>query len=638
MSGKSMYRPEVDGLRAVAVSAVIAFHAFPKFFPGGYVGVDVFFVISGYLITGIILSGLQDGKFSAVDFYARRVRRILPALFIVLFFCLCAGWFLLSFDEYEQLGQHVAAAAGFFLNFRLLKEAGYFDTAAELKPLLHLWSLSVEEQFYLIWPFLLMIAWRFKRVGTLLFIVIALSFSASVLQTITNQTAAFFLPTTRFWELMAGAALAFDQSRRGGSLPLAFQDARAGGGLLLIVISFMLLNRDSAFPGYLALMPTMGAALVISSGADAWINRAILARAPFVFIGLISYSLYLWHWPLFSFARIREGEALSALATIFLILLAFVLASATYFLVEKPLRKVEWFRFKLRFAPALLTLITVVGVIGALLPGSSWALLRFPPEIRGLLTYKFDRHEWRVGECFLQFKQGPEAFAPDCIDVAGADAKPLLLLWGDSYAAHLVPGLRSLQTDTRAFRFAQFTASSCPPVSAAKIPSRLYCDEINNFVLGRISETKPDVVLIAGYWLIYQVEDRWWHFDPSELAKTVGMVQAAGAKHVIFMGQVPTWKISQPKIMVELFLKTHNIPERTTLYLEPRSLAVDPMLRAAITEAGATYISPSEYLCDQAGCVIQIASGPAYFDSHHLTPAGSDLLIRHISKSLLDPQ
>jgi peptidoglycan/LPS O-acetylase OafA/YrhL len=634
MAEKSIYRPEVDGLRAIAVGAVIAFHAFPKLFPGGFAGVDIFFVISGYLITGIILSGLQDGTFSAIDFYARRVRRILPALFIVLFFCLLAGWFLLSFDEYQQLGRHVAAAAGFILNFRLLKEAGYFDTAAELKPLLHLWSLSVEEQFYLIWPFLLAVAWRLKKVGALLLIVIALSFSASVIQTITNQTAAFFLPTARFWELMVGAILAFDQQRRGGFFPSAFPNVRAGGGLLLIATSFMLLNRNSAFPGYLALMPTIGAVLIVSSGADAWINRAILARPPFVFVGLISYSLYLWHWPLLSFARIRDGEALSVFSTILLISIAVVLAIATYFLVERPLRKVQWSEFKRRFAPALLASVTAIGVIGVFLPGSSWALLRFPPEIRGLLMYKFDQHEWRIGECFPQPRQGPEAFAPTCIDPAGADAKPLLMLWGDSHAAQLVPGLRSLQTDTGAFRFAQFVAASCPPVLAAKIPNLLHCEAINNFVLERISETKPDVVIIAGYWLIYQLEPQRWHLDPSALAETVRMVQVAGAKRVIFIGEMPTWKISPPKIMIEFFLQTHNIPERTTLHLDPRSLMIDEVLRSPITAAGATYISPSEYLCNQEGCVIRIASGPAYFDTDHLTVAGSGLLIRRIAKQL----
>jgi peptidoglycan/LPS O-acetylase OafA/YrhL len=639
MSEKSTYRPEIDGLRAIAVVAVVAFHAFPNLCPGGFAGVDVFFVISGYLITGIILSDLQRGTFSAIDFYARRVRRILPALFIVLLFCLCAGWFLLSFDEYQQLGRHAAAAAGFFLNFRLVREAGYFDTAAALKPLLHLWSLSVEEQFYLIWPFLLAIAWRLKRVGTLLLIVTALSFTASVVQTRADPTAAFFLPTTRFWELMVGAILAFEQSRRGGSFPFAFQDARAGGGLLLIAISFVLLNRYSAFPGYWALMPTMGTALVISSSADAVINRAILAKAPFVFVGLISYSLYLWHWPLLSFARIREGETLSVLATVFLILAAFALASATYFFVERPLREVEWSRFKYRFAPALLTLVVAVGLVGTFLPSSAWALFRFPPEIRALVSYKFDPRDWRFGECFPQWGQGPEAFAPTCIDPVGADAKPLLILWGDSQAAQLVPGLRSLQSDTDAFRFAQFPTGSCPPVLAAKVLTRPRCDEINNFVLEKIRETKPDVVVMAGIWLSYQLDLKRWRFDPSELAETVRMIQAAGAKRVVFMGQLPTWKISPLKVMIELFRQTHNIPDRTTLDLEPRSLAVDDLLRPVIAATGAVYISPSEYLCDQTGCVIQIEAGPAYFDTDHLTVAGSDLLIRQISKNLLpDPK
>ena len=200
----------------------------------------------------------------------------------------------------------------------------------------------------------------------------------------------------------------------------------------------------------------------------------------------------------------------------------------------------------------------------------------------------------------------------------------------------LVPGILSLQREKREFRFAQFAAASCPPVLEVKVPSRLHCDEINNFVLQRIKEIKPDVVVIAGYWLIYQVEPQRWHFDPTELANTVRLVQAAGAKRVVLMGQVPTWKIAQPKIMVELFLKTNSIPERTTLHLEPKSFAINETLRPAIVDAGATYILPSEYLCSQAGCLIQIRSEPAYFDTDHLTPMGSDLLLRHILGRLLE--
>jgi hypothetical protein len=341
----------------------------------------------------------------------------------------------------------------------------------------------------------------------------------------------------------------------------------------------------------------------------------------------------LWHWPLFSFARVREGQELPAVTAILLTLIAVVLASATYLLVEKPLRKVKWLRFKYRFAPAVLILIAVVGVVGAYLPRSTWALLRFPSEVRGIASYRFDKKVWRVEECFLQVKQ---TFAPTCIDPVGTDAKSLLMLWGDSHAAQLVPGLRTLQADTRAFRFAQFTAAGCPPILAVRISNPWRCEEINEFVLDQIRQTKPDVVLIAGHWLAYyQLEHRRWHFDLSELTRTVRLVQAAGAKRVVLMGQVPTWKISQTKVMIDLFLKTGSIPERTSFYLEPKSFSVDRVLRPAIAETGASYIFPFEYLCDQAGCVIQVAAEPVFFDTNHFTVAGSNFFIQRISSSLL---
>src|SRR5262245_40012984 len=293
------YRPDVDGLRAVAVLAVLAYHAFPSLAPGGFAGVDVFFVISGYLITGIILDDLERGRFTYRNFYWRRIRRIFPALILVLVACLALGWLVLLPDEYAQLGKHVAAGAGVVSNIALWREAGYFDSAAELKPLLHLWSLGVEEQYYLAWPLLLLL---FRRhMGWMIVALGAASFALNIWMVGTHPTAAFYLPFTRFWELLAGSYLAFAVRKENPSPYFSM----VGAGL--IVLGFILLEPQKAFPGWWALLPVLGAALLIRAGPQGWVNRRVLAHPAMVFVGLISYPLYLWHWPLLTYARIVHG-------------------------------------------------------------------------------------------------------------------------------------------------------------------------------------------------------------------------------------------------------------------------------------------------------------------------------------------
>lgn len=638
--GGITYRAEIDGLRAIAVCGVIAFHAFPGYFPGGFVGVDVFFVISGFLISGIILNELEKDTFSIWNFYARRIRRIFPALLIILVACFLLGWRLLSFEEYKQLGRHLAAASGFVINFQLLKEADYFDTEAAVKPLLHLWSLAVEEQFYLVWPSLLIFAGWFRRIGALIILVLIFSFAANVVIVQKHEVAAFYLPVTRFWELMLGAGLAFAQMRKQSFLETA-ANTKAFLGLALVVSSFLLISEDRLFPGFWALMPTVGTALMISSSRQAWLNRAILGSRPFVFVGLISYPLYLWHWPILSFARIAaRGENIAASTILFLIALAFVLAAATYVFIERPIQRLSWPEFRNRWAPGLLASVICIGVMGATIPKSKLALSRFPVEVRKLLTLKTSGMGKGKG-CFLRPNEGPSHFIAGCVDPASTDAKPLLLLWGDSHAAHLVPGLRKLQNESSSFRLARFTAAGCPAVIAGKALHNQGCAETNEFVMKRIVELKPDIVVMAGFWYHYGIrknkKKQFWKLDSSALANTVRLIRNAGVKQVVFVGEVPVWKIFQPIISAELLVSTGQVPEQTKLYLDPVSLSVDRMLQSKITSAGALYLTPSEYLCTPAGCRIEFAGEPVYFDKDHLTSTGSLLLVRPILRALKLP-
>lgn len=365
------YRADIDGLRAVAVVSVIVFHFFPSALPGGFVGVDIFFVISGYLISQIIIGGLETDAFSVAGFYARRVRRLFPALILVLTASLAFGWMALFRAEYAQLGEHAVAGAAFLANFAFWSESGYFDKAAIAKPLLHLWSLGVEEQFYIFWPVVLALAWRMRANLLLVAGAIALaSFGANLFASSAAPAAAFYSPWTRFWELMVGAMLACRAPRLPASAArpgwnvterprLASAVSMAGIVLILLGVVFA---REKGFPGWQALLPTGGTALLILAGPGAAVNRMLLSRGVFVAIGLISYPLYLWHWPLLSFPRIVHGELDADLRTVLLVL-AVILAVLTHVLVERPVKAA---RNRGALATALLGLMATVGAFGFL--------------------------------------------------------------------------------------------------------------------------------------------------------------------------------------------------------------------------------------------------------------------------------
>ena len=342
------YRPDIDGLRAVAVLAVVAFHTVPDLAPGGFAGVDVFFVISGYLISGIILHSLNRGRFSLLDFYARRAKRIFPALIVVLLAVWAFGWLILLPDENARLGKHVAAGAGFALNLLAYRESFPYFGKFNPNPLIHLWSLGVEEQFYLAWPLFIAAIWRFKAARWVMLAVTAASFITNVAAARLHPLAAFYLLPTRLWELSAGGLLTCMESgqlkaRHGGQwqpggagLALAASQAAGWAGIALLALSFWGLNANMTFPGWWALLPSAGALLLLSAGPASWVNRFLLSRKSMVFIGLISYPLYLWHYPLLAFARIMEWQRFTPLLAMGAVAVAAGLAILTYKFVERP--------------------------------------------------------------------------------------------------------------------------------------------------------------------------------------------------------------------------------------------------------------------------------------------------------------
>jgi peptidoglycan/LPS O-acetylase OafA/YrhL len=369
------YRKDIDGLRAIAVLAVLFFHIFPNSFSSGFIGVDIFFVISGFLITKAIINDLNHNRFSIKEFYVRRVKRIFPALCFVISCVILFGWFALLGNEFKQLGKHIAAGSAFLSNLFYWAEAGYFDHSAELKPLLHLWSLGIEEQFYIFYPLILALIFRkkinfIKSTGLIILVSLLLNLYLSY----SDLTQAFYSPFSRFWELMLGGTLAWIEIYKHELVhkikikelfKIKGQNWASTLGILLLILAFMLIKKDSIFPGFWATLPILGTVLIIFAGPHSILNKVFLSNKLMIWTGLISYPLYLWHWPLISFANILENGKLTFNTQISIIFLSFVLAWLTQKFIEEPLRfgKKEKQNIKIKFLLGYSLFIFLTGVL-----------------------------------------------------------------------------------------------------------------------------------------------------------------------------------------------------------------------------------------------------------------------------------
>lgn len=620
------YRADVDGLRAVAILLVLWFHAFPESLPGGYIGVDVFFVISGFLITGILLRGAEKETFSFAHFYAQRARRLLPALAVVLPATLAAGWHWLWPQEYAQLGTHAAAAAAFVLNIVLWTEAGYFDVASELKPLMHLWSLGIEEQFYLVYPCLLWLGWRLRRnTPSIIASIAALSFIANLWVLNRDPSGAFFLPHTRFWELSLGGLLAWWRHKTPGShtgtVPLTapgmWRQAAPWVGLLAIATGALTLDPGTPYPGIASLLPVGGSLLLIGSGPQTWVNRHVLGCRGMALIGLISYPLYLWHWPILSFMRIIHSGtpplALRAAAVALSVLLAWL----TFRYVETPLR----------FGPRRSFRLAGTIAVGCMTALTAWLVRandglpqRVQADAAALLTYQYDyRSGYREGSCFLRPEQGADAFE-SCSDSWTAEPGSWLL-WGDSHAAHLYPGIIA-QYGSEA-GIVQRSASGCPPLHGESFPDRPHCPGIQDEVWHEIQIHRPDRVTLAARWEFYD-----WH----KLDQTVERLRALGVKRIEIVGPVPQWHNGLPRQLAISYRENgfHLSHERLSTGLMPGPFTLDQEMSSLADTLDVPYLSPIQTLCNGQGCLARspVTSGAlTAWDDTHLTLHGSEWVV-----------
>jgi peptidoglycan/LPS O-acetylase OafA/YrhL len=634
------YRGDIDGLRAVAVLLVVGFHFYPRHVPAGFIGVDIFFVISGFLITRLICVGLERGNFSLVDFFVRRIKRIFPALALVLAASLITGWFVLFPIDYRDLGKHTAGAAVFIANFTLWQESGYFDSLAELKPLLHLWSLGIEEQFYIVWPALILLAWRWRFPPFIIAVALfAVSFVLSIWLTVTNPPAAFYLPFTRFWELMLGGVLAIFwlvASDRGG-LPARMHEAASAAGAALLVLSVLLIDKTSAFPGWWAVLPTLGTALLILGGAQAFINRRILNHHAMIYVGLVSYPLYLWHWPILTFLRHVQLKEPTNLTKAGCIVVAFGLAHLTYRYLERPVR----FGPPVPRMPAiLLGAMAAVGLAGLIVFVADGFPRRFSSEVQALFK-DFPREivaTHGAGRC-ARLDQDAFAMTSDCPPLPG---RRTIAVWGDSHAAHLVRGLAALEKERGDIRVVSFSRGGCPPVLAFNSEQAPDCSSVNEAVMQRLWEIRPDTVIMAGRWDLYDASGK---IDEEAIGWSIARLKSMGVRRIVGVGQFPVWEYAVPKILARYY-RTHPAyhggeaaqPLRNKDYLLQSAFAVNYKIGRAFLAAAATVVSPPSTLCNADGCLLTVpgtAREPIARDQTHLTYAGSIFFVNANADGLI---
>ena len=470
---KSSYRTEVDGLKAFAVLSVVAFHAFPSLLKGGFIGVDVFFVISGFLITSHIFEKLDKGQFSFTDFFGRRIRRLFPALILIMICSLAFGWFALLADEFAQLGKHVASGVALIANFILVDEGGYFDNAAETKPMLHLWSLAVEEQFYIVWTLVLWLAWKRKfNLLTITILVAVVSFYLNLRFVKSHPTEIFFWSVGRLWEPLSGSVLAWLLLYKSDELSRLklwidkslvrtndTEQVEADGsttsnlmsffGLLLLGYGVIRIDDSLSYPSKWALIPVLGALLIIASGSKAWLNRIFLMNLIAVWFGLISYPLYLWHWPILSFLQIFEGDIPHRDARITAVLLSIFLAWITYRFVERPIR------FGARKDVKSVLLIGLIAVVGSL---GFWA------QKNGGLT-PFNQKMQRISDAKSDWDYPNGLIRGGVSGVFYTSKKSVEVVFlGDSHMEQYGPRVVDLYADGESKEAAFITGGGCPPI------------------------------------------------------------------------------------------------------------------------------------------------------------------------------
>jgi|APLak6261663543_1056040.scaffolds.fasta_scaffold01058_4 peptidoglycan/LPS O-acetylase OafA/YrhL len=657
------YRPDIDGLRALAVLSVVLFHAGFAWLPGGFVGVDVFFVISGYLITQILIDEVGTSRFSIARFYVRRARRILPALYFISFIVFFLGAIFLLPIEFVGLSKTILATNLFSSNFFFWKHDNYFDTSAELKPLLHTWSLAVEEQFYIFWPLFLAFSLRRGwRLHWLILLLIFFSFAFASLLLLKKPITVFYLPMFRAWELLIGAWLATEVlSNIEGKL---WKNGCSLIGLGLLVLSALFLNKSLPFPGWNALPPCMSAVLIIAAGKDAVVNRYLLSARPLVFLGLISYSLYLWHWPLLAYIRVLNLGQLPLLYAAVAVILSIMLAALTWKYVEQPFRHGG----QVNRPASLLFKFALPGGILCMMAGTAIAYKGFPSRIsteamaaqEAAQDFNSARADCHLGMPAVVL---PEVKKCTSQRLMGA-ANKIVAVWGDSHAEAMAPGVVVMPGLNEAVML-QLTKTSCPPLLGASVlrggTEYRECEVFNDRVMELLKKRKDiTTVVLAARWPVYALEAVFgvpeevpgaakyalkirdsnvltpissMEVFGESLSKTIGLLVQAGKK-VVVVGAVPEMKYNAPGCVARERMSLLSSMQ-CGLYQDKvvsRILGVNDVLGRAANQYQAIAVYPDSILCQKGYCAVEGPGGQIfYYDHNHLSTAGARYVFSRLS-------
>ena len=598
MSGGGMaYRPDIDGLRAVAVGAVLLYHANIPYVTGGFVGVDIFFVISGYLITSIIIREIAAGAFSLTRFYERRARRILPALFATIAFCSVVGALILLPSEFENLSWQILGAALFTANIVFWQQTSYFSSAADSNLLLHTWSLGVEEQFYILVPLLLMALYRFAPRWTKPALVLLTlgSLLLCIALTPSRPSTAFYMLHTRAWELGFGSILAL------GIVPAvrnrALAEALGAAGMAMILIAVFTFDGKMNFPGSAAILPVLGAALVLHTGQHSLAGRALSNRVC-LFLGLISYSLYLWHWPIFVAADLSNAPT-GLLPSIILIVVATAVAWVSWRFIETPFRSPKRVPLRPLWVGSGAGFASYVAVAVGFASLDGWPERFSTDELRYVRALQ-DISPLR-DECHLS--RGLRPIESFCRMGADAPDSERLIVWGDSHAVEISYAMSEVVPVT------SITYSACAPLIGFVNPRQPMCASHNAAVLDALSSRQtPATVLLALHTSSYFRNDPLFE---NRLKQTLSALTAAGHQPVV-LGPTPGTGENLPKSFARG--GPTEVSDADNLLRPP---GLEAMLERVTRETGAILIKPSDLLCGDTTCSLLVDGNPVLFDHHH---------------------
>jgi peptidoglycan/LPS O-acetylase OafA/YrhL len=640
------YRSDIDGLRAVAILSVLVFHAFPDALPGGFIGVDVFFVISGYLISFAIFNEIDAGKFSFSDFYARRTRRIFPALIAVLSSVFVVGFFVLLPVELTRLGKNIASAATFTLNFLLQRDVGYFDGAGSVNEVLNLWSLCIEEQFYLLFPPLFLLAYKLtlNRLAVIAAI-IASSFALNIYLISSEATFTFFSPVTRFWELAVGGWLAYALPRNNWVRGPVSGFVLSGLGLSIILCGVFLITKDMAFPGWFALAPTIAACcLIAAEGPNAL--KGLLSNRLMVFVGKISYPLYLWHYPIFSYLRIYESGEPTVLVMSLAMAVSVLSAFLTYQFIEHPFRFGALKRVSHgMIIGSLVTALLCVGILGKLTQRERGFSQRMGGDWEQMLAQMDEPQGGQ--DCAFQ-----DPIAESTCLISRPGVAPTVALIGDSHAVHFFAGAAK-SVDLHGGNLIALTGPGCVPFIGVRTRQVKGDPEVCAAIVERVFlylDNNPQIktVLIATRGPISltgktfgqdEVPGRFIDSDVYPLAKTLPSLFAQGldttVSHLIKSGKKVVFILDNPELgfdpelCSDLSIARKKNPsckvERSVVdarNLEYRGL----VMQAKTKHPGLQVIDTLKTICDDQYCYARRDGRYIYRDNNHLTTFGSLLL------------